>query len=115
MIPEIVKPYMNHPLVSNTKESDLESLDDDELNNIIRAEDQLIRSVREYYLDINNRGRLTPGQFSSSILNARGMAFLNVAYYKSSVPDICNSVWGITPSFITSQSSLSYISQILPP
>ena len=44
MIPEIVKPYMNHPLVSNTKESDLESLDDDELNNIIRAEDRLIKA-----------------------------------------------------------------------
>ncbi|VVB64920.1 Uncharacterised protein [uncultured archaeon] len=98
MIPDIIKPYMGHPLVNNKEESDLELLDDTELNNIIRAEDQLIRSVREYYLDINNRGRLTPGNFSSSILNARGMTFLNVAYYKSNVPDICNAVWDITPT-----------------
>lgn len=98
MIPDIVKPYKDHPMVNNKKESDLERLDEKDLNDIIRAEDQLIRSVREYYLDKENRGRLTPGQFSSSILNARGMAFLDVAHYKCSVADICSDVWDITPT-----------------
>lgn len=98
MIPDIVKPYKDHPLVRNQKESDLEVLDESTLNNVIRAEDQLIRSVREFYINKSNRNRLNPGQFSSSILNARGLAFLDVAHYKSRVSDIYEDVWNITPT-----------------
>ena len=39
MIPDIIKPYLEHPLVRNIDESDLEVLDNPDLNNIIRAED----------------------------------------------------------------------------
>ncbi len=100
MIPDIIRPYLDHPLVKSKKESDLEVLDSQGLNNIIRAEDQIIRGVREYYLDKtkSESGRLTPSQFSSSILLARGLAFLDVAHYKQNVSDIYNDVWDITPT-----------------
>ena len=98
MIPDIIKPYLEHPLVRKIDETDLVVLDNPDLNNIIRAEDQLIRSVREFYLNKSNRSRLSPGQFSSSIMNARGLAFSDIAHYKSNVSDICEDVWNITPT-----------------
>lgn len=98
MIPDIIKPYLEHPLVSNKSVSDLEILDEPHLNNIIRSEDLMIRGVREYYLNNGNKGRLHPGQFSSSILLARGLAFLDVAHYKSEISDIYNDVWKIAPT-----------------
>ncbi len=64
MIPDIIKPYLEHPLVRKIDETDLVVLDNPDLNNIIRAEDQLIRSVREFYLNKSNRSRLSPGQFT---------------------------------------------------
>lgn len=99
-IPDILKPYLEHPLVKNKNISDLEALDNPQLNNAIRVEDQIIRGIREYYLDDAKRtsGRLTPGQFSSSILLARGLAFIDIAHYKTDVSDICNDIWEITPT-----------------
>lgn len=101
MIPDIIRPYLEHPLVKNIENkrpSDLETLDTPLLNNVIRSEDQIIRCVREYSLDLSNRGRLSPGQFSSSILIARGLAFLDISHYKSNVLDIYNDIWAITPT-----------------
>ena len=99
MLPNIVKPYLDHPMVSNKDERDLQVLDGKELNDIIRAEDQIIRGVREYYLDSERQyKRLNPGQFSSSVMIGRGLAFLDVAHYKKNVMDICNDVWKITPT-----------------
>jgi len=106
MLPEIVKPYLDHPMVESKNESDLEVLDEKELNNVIRAEDQIIRGVREYYLDSEKQKRLNPGQFSSSILIARGLAFLDIAHYKKNVMDICDEVWKITPT-TTKRSSFN--------
>ena len=106
MLPEIVKPYLDHPMVESKNESDLEVLNEKELNNVIRAEDQIIRGVREYYLDSEKQKRLNPGQFSSSILIARGLAFLDIAHYKKNVMDICDEVWKITPT-TTKRSSFN--------
>lgn len=98
MIPSVIQPYLTHPLVSKMRESDLELLDTPLLNNIIRSEDLMIRGVREYYLNTSNQERLNPGQFSSSILLARGLVFLDVAHYNQDVQNICNNVWRITPT-----------------
>ena len=98
MIPEILKPYLDHPLVQNKPDSDLEVLDEKHLNDIIRAEDQIIRGIREFYLENKNPRRLHPGHFGSSILIARGLAFLDVAHHKRNVLDICDDVWKITPT-----------------
>lgn len=97
MIPDIFKPYLDHPLV-NSRLDDLEVLDSADLNNIIRVEDLMIRGVREYYLKYKNTKRLNPSAFSSSILLARGLAFLDVAHYKTDVSKIWEDVWRITPT-----------------
>jgi hypothetical protein len=90
---------LEHPLVADKLEQ-LEVLDSPLLNDIIRAEDLMIRGVREFYLnpDPSKKNRLTPGQFSSSILLGRGLAFLDISHYKSNVPDICTDVWKVTPT-----------------
>ena len=107
MLPEIVRPYLDHPMVESKNKSDLYVLDEKELNNVIRAEDQIIRGVREYYLDSEiQTKRLNPGQFSSSILIARGLAFLDIAHSNKNVMDICNEVWKITPT-TTKRSSFN--------
>ncbi|MCX6677233.1 MAG: hypothetical protein NTU95_04725 [Methanothrix sp.] len=97
MIPDIFKPYLDHPLV-NSRLDDLEVLDSVDLNNIIRVEDLMIRGVREYYLKYKNTKRLNASAFSSSILLARGLAFLDVAHYKTDVSKIWEDVWRITPT-----------------
>lgn len=101
MIPEIIKPYIDHPLVQNKSESELEILDEKHLNDIIRAEDQIIRGIREYYLENESTRRLHPGHFGSSVMIARGLAFLDIAHHKRNVLDICNDVWKITPTTAT--------------
>ena len=106
MLPEIVKPYLEHPMVKSKNKSDLDVLDEKVLNNVIRAEDQIIRGVREYYLDSERQKRLNPGHFSSSILIARGLAFLDIAHSNKNVMDICNEVWKITPT-TTKRSSFN--------
>jgi len=50
MIPDIFKPYLEHPLVENKLEQ-LEDLDSPQLNDIIRAEDLMIRGIRDFYLN----------------------------------------------------------------
>lgn len=97
MIPDIFKPYLDHPLVCDRLD-DLDVLDSKDLNNIIRVEDLMIRGVREYYLKYQNTKRLSPGAFSSSILLARGLAFLDVAHHKNDVAKIWDDVWRITPT-----------------
>ncbi len=104
MIPDIIKPYLDHPLIQNKPDHDLEVLDERHLNDIIRAEDQIIRGIREYYLERGNTGRLHPGHFGSSVMIARGLAFLDVAHNKHNVFDICNDVWKITPTTATRTS-----------
>lgn len=49
-------------------------------------------------MERGNKERLNPSNFSSSILLARGLSFLDVAHYKHKVSDICNDVWKITPT-----------------
>ena len=99
MLPSIVKPYLDHPMVQELPEGCLEVLDEDELNNVIRAEDDIIRGVREYYLSsAGDSGRLSPGQFSSSVLIARGFAFLDESHYKKDVKEIRDGVWKKTPT-----------------
>jgi len=97
MIPSIFDPYLEHPLVK-TKLNQLDVLDSDQLNRIIRAEDMLIRGVRDFYLNPEKKDRLTPGQFSSSILLARGLVVLDVVHYTSNISDIYNHVWKLTPT-----------------
>ena len=97
MIPRIFDPYLEHPLVK-ARLDQLEVLDSPDLNKIIRAEDLMIRGVRDFYLNPAKKGRLSPGQFSSSILLARGLGVLDVAHYTSNVSDIYNYVWKLTPT-----------------
>ncbi|MDP3395666.1 MAG: hypothetical protein Q8S57_03210 [Methanoregula sp.] len=93
------RPYLDHPFVQSIPDSVLDVLDTPELNDVIRVEDQIIRSVREYYLDDQIQPkRLTPGQFSGAVLLARGLAFLDVAHHKKDLIEIANDVWRITPT-----------------
>jgi hypothetical protein len=116
MIPDIFRPYLDHPLVES-KLDQLDVLDSPLLNSIIRAEDLMIRGIRDFYLnpDPSKTSRLSPGQFSSSILLARGLAFLDIAHYKSNVADISKDVWNVTPTTAKKQSfNSNMMSSIIP-
>ena len=81
MIPDKIRPYLDHPLVNDKNPDDLELLDETELNNVLQAADLIFRGVKEYSRDpsIGTR-RLQPGNFGVSIQIARALTFLDLAH-----------------------------------
>lgn len=91
MIPEKIRPYLNHPLVKDKDLDDLELLDEAELNNVLRAADLIFRGVKDFSRDpsIGNR-RLQPGNFGVSIQIARALTVLDLAHSMDNVNIILN-------------------------
>lgn len=99
MIHDNFKAYLDHELVERLSEEELNALNSKPLNDTLNAADQMIRGVREYCLSADKEMReYTGGQFSSAIVIARGLSFLEAAHYKKNVQDISNDVWKITPT-----------------
>jgi hypothetical protein len=86
-------------MVSKISPSVLSSLNKPELNNVIRAEDQIIRGVREFVLSnpLRNYQRHA-GHFSSAVSLARALAFLDVAHSTRSINEIIEKIWNVTPT-----------------
>ncbi|RZN43546.1 MAG: hypothetical protein EF813_00440 [Methanosarcinales archaeon] len=96
-LPGIVQPYVKHPLIKNRNPSDFESIDDEPLNRIIRSVDLILRGLREnYFKGQTNRTRLSAGQFSSSVMIARGWLFLDTAHATTDVDTIIERVYAST-------------------
>jgi len=96
-LPGIVQPYRKHPLIKNRNPSDFTSIDDEPLNKIIRSVDLILRGLREnYFKGQTTRTRLSAGQFSSSIMIARGWLFLDTAHATNDVDTIIERVYAST-------------------
>lgn len=96
-LPGIVKPYREHPLIKDRNPSDFASVDDESLNEIIRSVGLILRGLREnYFKGQTTRTRLSAGQFSSSIMIARGWLFLDTAHSTSDVATIIERVYAST-------------------
>ena len=99
MTSNIFEPYLSDPLVSSIPRDILLKLNEEELNDIIRAEDQIIRGVREFVLSNPLRTyERHAGHFSSAVSIARALVFLDVAHYTKSVNEIVERVWRVTPT-----------------
>lgn len=98
-LPNFMTPYLDHPLIKNRSERSFEGLDDPHLKTIMRAEDQIIRGVRNYVLsNRNNPNRLHPGSFSSAISVARALAILDIGTYIKEIDSVIDHVYRITPT-----------------
>jgi len=96
-LPGIVQPYRKHPLIKDRSPSDFMSIDDKPLNDIIRSVDLILRGLREnYFKGRTTRTRLSAGQFSSSVMIARGWLFLDTAHATSDVDTIIERVYAST-------------------
>lgn len=96
-LPGIVQPYRKHPLIKNRNPSDFTSIDDEPLNKIIRSVDLILRGLREnYFKGQTTRTRLSAGQFSSSVMIARGWLFLDTAHATTDVDTIIERVYAST-------------------
>ncbi|KAF5416093.1 MAG: hypothetical protein U9N46_03805 [Euryarchaeota archaeon] len=92
-LPRIVQPYRKHPLIKNRNPSDFTSIDDEPLNKIIRSVDLILRGLREnYFKGHTTRTRLSAGQFSSSVMIARGWLFLDTAHATNDVDTIIERI-----------------------
>lgn len=96
-LPKIVQPYKEHPLVKKVDSGDLNKLDNEPLNKIIRSVDLILRGLRENYL----KGQTTPtrlnaGSFSSSVLISRGWLFLDSAHATRDVDTIVERIYANT-------------------
>lgn len=109
MIPEKLKPYLDHPLVSDKKTSDLELLDEKELNNVLQASDLIFRGVKEYSRDpfVSTR-RLQLKNFGISIQIARALAFLDLALSNEDVKTIVNEGYRITKASTKDEKQSHY-------
>jgi len=96
-LPWIVQPYIKHPLIKDRNPSDFMSIDDEPLNKIIRSVDLILRGLREnYFKGQTTRTRLSAGQFSSSVMIARGWLFLDTAHATNDVDTIIERVYAST-------------------
>ncbi len=96
-LPGIVQPYRKHPLIKDRNPSDFMSIDDKPLNDIIQSVDLILRGLREnYFKGQTTRTRLSAGQFSSSVMIARGWLFLDTAHATSDVDMIIERVYAST-------------------
>lgn len=97
ILPKIVKPYKEHPLIKNRDPSDFALIDDKDLNEIIRSVDLILRGLREnYFKGRTTRTRLDAGNFSSSILISRGWLFLDTAHATNDVDTIIERIHAST-------------------
>ncbi len=104
MADDIFKPYLSDPMVKKIPPNVLSRLNDKQLNDVIRAVDQMTRGVREFVLSNPLRTyQRHAGHFSSAVSLARALAFLDAAHSTHSVNDIVERVWNVTPT--TSQRS----------
>ena len=96
-LPGIVQPYEKHPLIKDRNPSDFTSIDDEPLNKIIRSVDLILRGLREnYFKGQKTRTRLSAGQFSSSVMIARGWLFLDTAHATNDVDTIIERIYKST-------------------
>lgn len=67
-MPDIILPYLKHPLVENTNPYDLAFLDEKELNGVIRSVDLIFRGLKDYSCNPEiGVKRLHAGHFGSSV------------------------------------------------
>jgi hypothetical protein len=98
-LPDFIRPYKDHPLILGRTDAELEILDDEHLNTIMRAEDQIIRGVRNYAIKNRDKpDKLSPGAFSATISIARALAILDVGTYLSNLEDVVRHAQKITPT-----------------
>ena len=96
-IPNIINPYLNHPLVKNAHPSDLTLLDEKELNDVIKSVDLIFRGLKDYSHNPEiGVKRLHAGHFSSSVQIARAWSFLDFAHSIQNVETIIDKVYPVT-------------------
>ena len=86
----ILGPYLSHPLVERANPNDLTQIDDDDLNEVIRSVDLILRALKENYHGVQSR--LNAGNFSSSVLISRGWLFLDNAHSTHDVEAITDRI-----------------------
>lgn len=94
-LPEIITPYMEHPLVQKANYKDLSKLDDKLLNDIIQAEDLIYRGIREYYKADKDK-KLHSGHFGSSVQIARAWSLLDMAFPSCDLVGLLDRVYKVT-------------------
>ncbi|PXF61940.1 MAG: hypothetical protein C4B59_01555 [Candidatus Methanogaster sp.] len=96
-LPGIVQPYRKHPLIKDRNPSDFASIDDEPLNKIIRSVDLILRGLREnYFKGQTTKTKLSAGQFSSSVMIARGWLFLDTAHATNDMDTIIERIYKST-------------------
>jgi hypothetical protein len=99
MADDIFTPYLSDPMVQKIPERSLSHLNDPELNDVIRALDQITRGVRDFSRVHPLRShQTTTGRFSATISIARALAFLDTAHSTQSVNEIVERIWNVTPT-----------------
>ena len=96
-MPNIIYPYLNHPLVENANPYDLAFLDEKELNDVIRSVDLIFRGLKDYSHNPEiGVKRLHAGHFGSSVQIARAWSFLDFAHSIQNVETIIDKVYPVT-------------------